>query len=263
MSDDRVPVISVVTVCLNAEAFIGEALDSVAAQDYEDYELVVMDGGSTDGTVEIIRGCEAEFSGRLRWCSEPDEGLYDAMNKGLRAARGRYIAYLGADDRLAPGALALVDMVVREHEGPDLVAGAVRVFGGASEWVEKPRSFADRRLPKRAPARHQSLFVCRDLIERVGGFDGRYRVAADYDLYLRLHEAGAREVLVPDVLSEFRLGGLSSSDAVRTARQYRDVRIAHGSSRVWEQLVMVKSAAAARLVGALRGAGAAERESGS
>ena len=97
------PLFSVVTVCLNAEQHLAEALDSVLAQSCDDYEMLVVDGGSTDGTLALVREREAAFGGRLRWMSEPDSGLYDAMNKGLHRARGRYIVYLGADDHLVAG----------------------------------------------------------------------------------------------------------------------------------------------------------------
>lgn len=253
------PLFSVITVCRNAEAHIAEALRSVAEQQHESFELVVVDGGSTDTTVDIIRGFEADFGDRIRWTTEPDSGLYDAMNKGLRAATGRYVVYLGADDRFATRALGIVERALRDYEWPEIVAGSVRVFGGATEWTERPRSYASRRMPKRAPARHQSIYVARTALEHAGGFDTRFRIAADYDLYLRLVRAGAREALVDDVLSEFRLGGVSSANIVGTAREYRDVRVAHGSSRVWQQLVLAKSVMAANVVAALRGTHRVER----
>jgi glycosyltransferase involved in cell wall biosynthesis len=257
--DTQGPLFSIITVCLNAEDHITEALRSVSLQDHGSFELLVVDGGSTDGTLEIIRGFESDFGARMRWTSEPDSGLYDAMNKGLRASRGRYVVYLGADDRLAPDALRVVERVLQEYEWPDIVAGSVRVFGGATQWVEQPRSYASRRMPKRAPVRHQSIFVSRQVLLEVGGFDTGYRVAADYELYLRLLKSGVREILIPDTLSEFGLGGISSSHALRTAREYRDVRVAHGANRVWQQLVMAKSVVAAKLVGAARGVGRADR----
>jgi glycosyltransferase involved in cell wall biosynthesis len=259
MQEPCTPLISVVIVCLNAQAFIREALDSVLGQSFDDYELIVVDGGSSDGTTDILREYETAFAGRLRWVSGPDEGLYDAMNKGLRLARGRYVVYLGADDRLASGALAGVADAVRVHDGPDIVAGATRVFGGAREWIQPPMAFASDRMPKRAPAVHQSLYVTKESLVAVQGFETGYQVAADYDLYLKLRERGAREVMIPEVLSEFRLGGVSSSDSARTAREYRDVRIAHGAGRAGQQLVMLKSRVAAFVVGLARGVDRARR----
>ncbi len=256
------PLFTIVTVCLNADAFLREALESVLAQTCRDYEYIVVDGGSTDSTVPLLTGYGGRFEGRLRWKSEPDRGLFDAMNKGLERACGRYVAFLGADDRLAPGALAAVARVVDSADPPDMVCGATLVFGDGEKWVEKPRSFAGRALPKRAPARHQSIFVSRAKLLEVGGFSLGYPIAADYHLYLRLIEAEAREVLVDEVLSEFRLGGASSKNVRRTARDYRDVRVAQGSNRAYQQAVMLKSIAASYVSRWLRwlGMGGAVRD---
>jgi len=250
---------TIAIVCLNPGPYLAEALESVAAQDFSSYELVLIDGGSTDGTLDTIRDLESRFGNRMHWSSESDEGLYDAMNKALGAACGEYVAYLGADDRLAPGALATVERVLQVTDRPEIVAGAVRVFGGARDWIERPRSFAQRRMPKRAPVRHQSMFVSRRALADAGGFDTRFRIAADYDLYLRLVESGAREVLIDDVLSEFRLGGVSSANVVKTAREYRDVRVEHGANPVWQNLVAAKSIAAAWLMNTVHGTGEAKR----
>jgi len=241
------PLFSVVTVCLNAQEHIAEALDSVLAQSCDDYELLVIDGGSTDGTLELVREHEAAFGGRLRWTSEPDSGLYDAMNKGLHRAHGRYIVYLGADDHLSPGALEAVERTIRERGAADIVCGGTRVLGPDGDWREQPSTAVMRGMAQRAPARHQSIFVRAAALRSVGGFDNRYRIAADYDAYLRLLEAGASQHLIADELSEFRLGGVSSANALDTARDYRDIRIAHGANRVVEGVVMWKAVLGVRL----------------
>jgi glycosyltransferase involved in cell wall biosynthesis len=250
VTDDagRAPLFSVITVCLNAAEHLAQAMSSVACQSYSDYEYVIVDGGSTDGTHDIIRALEPDFSGRLRWTAGPDVGLYDAMNKALALATGTYVVFLGADDRLAPGALGHVAAAVSGPQPPDMVCGAVHVFGPDGSWDELPVDHRrEGRVPKRAPARHQSIFVNRDMILAAGGFDLRYRIAADYDLYLRLLATGASQVLIPQMLSEFRLGGVSSSNALATAREYRDVRIAHGAGRWFQEAVMWKSVAAAQV----------------
>ena len=247
------PAFSIITASLNCSAHIREALDSVLIQSVEDYEFIVVDGGSTDGTLEILSGYRDRFSGRLLWTSEPDRGLYDAMNKGLARARGTWVVFLGADDRLAVDALATVTRAAATDPEAQVICGATRVFTDTDAWTEHPHSFASARLPKRAPTRHQSIFVRRHLLRELGGFDTSYRIAADYDLYLRLIEAGAREVLVPQVLSEFRLGGVSSRNARATAGQYRDVRVAHGANPAWQQMVMLKSVVASAVFSAYRG----------
>jgi len=239
------PIFSIVTVCLDAEAHITSALDSVLGQTFDDYEYVIADGGSTDGTLDILRAYEPRFGGRMKWLSEPDEGLYDAMNRALGRVRGGYVGFLGADDRLLPGALEVVARVVGAVPRPDIVGGGTRVVGEDGSWDEAPVREDRRGLPVRIPASHQSTFVRREALEAVGGFDLRFGIAADYDLYLSLIEGGRSETLVGDVLSEFRLGGVSSRSALATAREYRDVRVSHGADRLVEELVMLKSAAAA------------------
>jgi len=238
------PLFTVAMVTRDAEAHVAEALDSVLAQSCDDYEFVVVDGGSTDSTVSTLTEREPAFAGRLRWVSEPDDGLYDAMNKAVRMARGRFIVFLGADDRLMPDALGTVASEIERHPDVAIWAGGVSVVSERGRFAEAPRRVVRRGMIQRAPARHQSLVCRRDAITAAGGFDTRYRVAADYDLYLKMAEAGATERLVSATLSEFRLGGVSTRNALTTAREYRDVRIAHGAGRVVEQVVMYKSVAA-------------------
>lgn len=248
MSDH--PLFSIVTVCLDAETHIAAAVLSVLGQTCEDYEYVVIDGGSTDGTLGVIAGLAPRFCGRLRLISEPDEGLYDAMNKGLASARGEYVEFLGADDRLRPGALEAVARAVQADPRPDIVCGATHVFGLSGAWDQPPRRVVRRGMPARVPASHQATFVRREAMLATGGFDARHPIAADYDLYLRLIEAGRTELLIEDVIAEFGLGGVSSRSPWATARAYRDVRVAHGADPVVEGFVMLKSAAAAAMFAA-------------
>lgn len=238
------PLISIVIVCLDAGGTIAEAIGSVLSQSFEDFELVVVDGGSVDGTLGIVGEHESRSGGRMRWVSETDEGLFDAMNKALAIATGEYVEFLGADDRLRPAALQAVARTL-DASSPDIVCGACHVFGQRAEWDEPASRKIRRGLPQRAPARHQSIFVRRETLLGVGGFDRRFRIAADYELYLRLVDAGSTEVLIADTLSDFRLGGVSSTDAWATARDYRDVRVSHGANPLVEQLMMVRSAMAA------------------
>lgn len=242
MTMSATPLISVVTVCLNARDHIAEALDSMLDQSFESFEIVVVDGGSADGTMDVVRERELASGGRLRWVSEPDEGLYDAMNKGLAMARGEFIEYLGADDRLAPGALEAVAVAVGSDATVQIVSGSAHIIGPHGGWDEPASELIRRGMPQRAPARHQSIFVRTETLRSVGGFDTRYRIAADYDAYLKLYLAGARQVRIADMLSEYRLGGASSRDALATARDYRDIRIAHGANPVIEGVVMYKAA---------------------
>ncbi|MDP2232079.1 MAG: glycosyltransferase family 2 protein [Actinomycetota bacterium] len=232
---------TVAIVCLNAQQHIIEALESVAAQSAADFELLVIDGGSTDRTLELVESFWDRIPDRTRVVSEPDDGIYDAMNKALALADGEYIVYLGADDRLMPEALSVVGAVLRTAAPVDIVCGGCRVIGKGGGWTEPAELLVRRGLPRSAPARHQSIFVRTAVLRDAGGFDTNFRIAADYDLYLKLKEAGASEKLVAPVLSEFSLGGTSSRSAIATAREYRDIRIAHGANAFIERLMLYKS----------------------
>jgi glycosyltransferase involved in cell wall biosynthesis len=203
--------ISVVTVCRNAAATIGETLSSFFDQTYPDKHLIVVDGASTDHTVSIARGFACDH---LTVISEPDRGLYDAMNKGLGAFGGEAIGFLNADDRyhdrdaLAAVADALADADIcfgdLDYVDPSERRRIVRRWR-ATPW----RRGAFRRgwMPP-----HPTFYCRRAVVDRVGLFDLSYRLAADYDYMLRALVLGDFSVAqVPKVLVDMSDGGLSSA----------------------------------------------------
>jgi glycosyltransferase involved in cell wall biosynthesis len=242
---------SIVTVCMNAEETIERCVRSVVSQltgaadsDF-DFEYLVIDGGSRDETVRNVRSCGRGIGERLRVVSEPDDGIYDAMNKALKMARGDYIAYVNADDWLEDGALATVASAVdaageRPEAAPDVIAGAMCVHGldGSSRLLTPEPEQVTRRYPSHMPAGHQAMFVRTQMLLSANGFDTRFRIAADYDLALRLIRAGATWTFVPNTLVNFCVGG-ASYPILPTAREYRRVRLANGfpALRAWALFV--------------------------
>jgi glycosyltransferase involved in cell wall biosynthesis len=203
--------ISVVTVCRNAAATIGEALDSFFRQSHPDKELLVVDGASTDGTLGVVRSFARDG---LTVISEPDRGLYDAMNKGLRRFGGEAVGFLNADDRFHDeGALAAVAAALESadicYADLDFVDAARR-----AQVVRRWRSTPWRKGGFRRgwmPA-HPTFYCRRRVVDEVGGFDLRYRLAADYDFMLRALElADFDAVHVPRVLVDMGAGGRSSA----------------------------------------------------
>lgn len=202
--------ISVVTVCRNAAGTIGEALESFFRQSHADKELLVVDGASTDGTLDIVRSFARDG---LKVISEPDHGPYDAMNKGLQAFDGEAVGFLNADDRFhdadslaaVAGALERADVCYADL---DIMDG-----GDRAQVVRRWRSTPWRKGGFRRgwmPA-HPTFYCRRRVADQVGGFDLRYRIAADYDFMLRALElADFAAVQVPRVLVDMRAGGLSS-----------------------------------------------------
>lgn len=209
------PVLTIITPCLNSAGTLAAALTSVRDANLGDQvEHVVVDGGSTDGTLDILASAEG-----VRWVSEPDRGLSDAMNKGLRIADGQVIGWLNADDYYLPGALRRVVDTLEDH--PDMVwltAPCVVVDEAGNEI----RSLVTR-YKRMLLARHSvralivqnyiaapATFFRRDAVLAAGGFDERFRYSMDYDLWLRLARR-AHPVILDEPVTAFRMaeGSLS------------------------------------------------------
>jgi len=203
--------ITVVTVCRNAAATIGETLSSFFSQTHPEKQLIVIDGASTDETVSIARRYACS---QLTVISEPDRGLYDAMNKGLNAFSGEAIGFLNADDRFHnPEALADIAIALNDA---DLCYGDLdfvdpqRRGRVVRQWRATPWRKGAFRAGWMPP--HPTFYCRREVVERVGAFDLRYRLAADYDFMLRALELGdCRAAQISKVLVDMGAGGLSSA----------------------------------------------------
>lgn len=182
------PLITIITPCLNMVGFIEETLKSVAAQQYERVEHIVLDGGSTDGTLSVLERFARQYPHRLRYISQPDKGTADALERGLRMAKGEIFGYLNADDIYAPGTLQAIADGFGAHPSADVV------FGDA-DWIDEsgnaigryPVQDFDRGLLARGCIFCQpATFVRTALLKKAGGFNTRFESAFDYELWLRL-----------------------------------------------------------------------------
>jgi glycosyltransferase len=215
--------ISIITVAYNSAATILDTLQSVAAQTHPDIEHIVIDGGSRDNTVALVRSQGAQVS---RLVSERDEGIYDAMNKGLRLATGEFVGFLNADDMLAApdvvaaiahAAAAEVDAVCGDlvYVNKDRPAEVVR-YWRCGEFT--PSSLRYGWMPP-----HPTLYVRRSRLAEQGLFDVRLRIAADYDFILRyLGRPGIRLAYVPKLLVKMRTGGVSNRSLVALIKKSRE-----------------------------------------
>ncbi len=217
--------ISIVTVAYNAAHTIGDTLASVAAQTHPDIEHIVVDGASTDGTLAVV----ARQGGHVaRLISEPDKGIYDAMNKGLRVATGDVIGLLNADDVYADdGVLARVASTMT-HERLDALFGDAEFVH--PERPDRPlrRYRSDRFRPDRIawgwmPA-HPTLFLRRQVYERFGLFRSDYRIAGDFELVARVFHGGTLKYRhLPEVMVRMRTGGISTGGWRSTLLLNREV----------------------------------------
>lgn len=212
------PAVTVVTAVLNGAATIGRTLESVAAQDAPGIEHLVIDGGSTDGTLERV----ARSAHGVRVVSRPDHGIYDAFNRGVGLACGEWVAFLNSDDawvdeRVVADVLGVaasrpeVDVIHGDVDLVDAQGAVVRTL----RFVPRPGPDPYRDMAVTLPVFQPASFVRRALLERLGGFDARYRIVGDYDLFLRAWRAGARFAHLPRVLTRMRNDGLSERRPVR------------------------------------------------
>ena len=199
---------TVVTVCLNMVDTIGDTVASVRAQSHQDIEHLIVDGGSTDGSLERLRSLK-DWGDDL--ISEPDDGLYDAMNKGLARATGDFIGFLNSDDYFIDrDAIARFAKAARRDQA-DVVCGDMRVVGQYSNRVYSGKAPWQwmMRLGHQPP--HPAFYARTQKLRDLGGFNNDFRIAGDFDLILRLLTSGAKLSHVPGIIAEARVGGLSTS----------------------------------------------------
>jgi glycosyltransferase involved in cell wall biosynthesis len=174
------PLVSIVTPCFNAAKFIGETVESVLAQDYPRIEYIVMDGGSTDGTVDVLK----RYGQRVRWISEPDRGAADAINRGFGISGGEIFTYLNADDVYLPGA---VSTAVRCFEGDAVYGGAWWIDEAGERLAPYPvRDFDPGLLARQCFICQPASFIRREAFENVGGMDPELSLTFDYEFWMRL-----------------------------------------------------------------------------
>ncbi|KQP03050.1 glycosyltransferase family 2 protein [Pseudorhodoferax sp. Leaf265] len=203
---------TVITVSFNSAATLARTLASVATQSYPYVEHIVVDGGSTDGTVDLVHQHGAHLA---HFISEPDRGIYDAMNKGLRIASGDVIAFLNADDRYANGQVLERVAALMEREGLDALLGDVAFFHAQAPDRLVRRYDSGRFRPERLgwgwmPA-HPASFFRRSVFVQTGEFRTDYRIAGDYEWIARAFQRSPlRYRHVPEVLVHMQTGGIST-----------------------------------------------------
>jgi glycosyltransferase involved in cell wall biosynthesis len=234
---ERLPRISVVTPSYNHARFLERTVRSVLDQGYPDLELIVVDGGSTDGTVDILK----RYGDRLRWVSERDEGQADAINKGMGMASGEVLAFLNSDDCYEPGALLTVGRHFAEHPETLWLTGFCRIIDEEDREFRKPitawknfllRRYGYRMLLVTNPVSQPATFWRRRAMDEAGPFDRRQQFVMDYDFWLRVGRIRPPAVL-ERYLAAFRVHASSktSSSFLRSFRHELDVAKKYSSSR--------------------------------
>lgn len=194
------PLVSVITVVYNARKTLEATIRSVLEQDKNLVEYWIIDGGSTDGSIELIRQYEDQLAG---WISEPDKGIYDAMNKGIDRAKGKWLYFLGGDDTLRAGIIKQVQPYLAENN--KLVYGNILFDNG-----HLYRSFFGPRTLLQNTVHHQSAFYHKSLFMQYR-YDPTLTIVSEYDIHLRLYTEKAAMLNIPETIADCATGGASSA----------------------------------------------------
>lgn len=215
--------LSIITVTLNSARHLEDTIKSVLSQNYKHFEYIIIDGGSTDGTLDIIRKYEQQLA---YWVSEPDRGMYDAMNKGIARATGDIVGIINSDDYYFPGAFSKVtDAFIDESLDQyifwgDIIQGDELVLGWRP-WNLKRGAFAP----------HPSMFCPKKIYDRIGTYSLDYKVLGDYDfMYRAIHKYGVKPLYLHEPIAFFRLGGLASQNILTALKDELKVKLKYDQS---------------------------------
>lgn len=211
------PLFSIITICYNSAKTIERTIKSVLAQTFTDYEYLIVDGASKDNTLEIVDKYRNVFGDKLRVSSEPDKGIYDAMNKGIKAAKGEIIGIVNSDDWLEADALQIIYDAYRENACSLMSVycasmnfhyedGSVQVLKADVEKLKK-----QAKVYRMGGIRHPATFVPKKVYDKYGLFDDNMRISADTDLILRLYFNKVKFCTLSKVVTNMSGGGISTT----------------------------------------------------
>ena len=202
------PTLSIITVCRNEAACIRKTAESVAGQSCQDFEWIVQDGGSTDGTLDIL----GEYRTRMaRFRSGPDDGIYDAMNMAAALATGSYLLFLNGGDALADSQVVGDMLSYGSPEGNDILVGdCLCLWRDGRPPRRKSHAWLDMHSLYRWAINHQSAFIGRDVFARFGPYDTSFRIAGDRDFFVRAMLGGAVFRSIPRLVAEYDMEGMSA-----------------------------------------------------
>ena len=216
------PLLTVVTVVYNGALHIEKAVQSVLSQDYLNIEYIIIDGCSSDGTIDIIQSYENKID---YWMSAPDQGIYDAMNKGIMLSRGELIGFLNSDDYYEPGAIRAV---IEDYKNKCCRG----IYYGNSFVIQadlriRYLSIGNASLWRGLGFKHQAMFVHRDIHKQFGLYNLAYRIAADYDFVLSAVSKGVKLIHIDKTIVNYSNTGTSGINRIKTLNEIRIIGKRH------------------------------------
>lgn len=226
------PLVSIITVCYNAEKHLEECMNSVLAQSYPNFEYILVDGNSKDTTLQIIQQL-AQQHPKISYVSEPDKGIYDAMNKGMRMANGGIIACVNADDYLAHTNVITNAVSLIHTTNADVVhANIVQQIEIGTVRFQKKQTSNFTNIRQNMQLVQGTSFWTKQAVQQIGWFNLVYKIVADYDYVLRGVALNLKFVMSNDVWLIFRIGGISTTTC-RSSNENRQLALAHNTGMYW------------------------------
>ena len=228
--------ISIITVTKNSERFLEENINSLSAQTYKNFEHIIIDGVSTDNTINIIKKNSDKI---YKWVSEPDEGLYDAMNKGIKLSTGNIIGILNSDDFYHPRALEIVNRYFSKDKNLDFLFGTVQKHKLMHGYFPKKIKWTFGFYTTHSVG----FFIKKSSHLEVGLYDTQYKFSSDYDLFYRMivkKKMNGISTKKDEILGKFRQGGLSSRiKYLDFLRENNKIRINNGQNILFVYLIFI------------------------
>ncbi len=208
--------ISIITVVYNGEKYLEETIQSVVNQSYNNIEYIIIDGGSTDGTLDIIKKYENNID---YWISEIDKGIYDAINKGISVAKGEYIGVIGADDIYYKDALKHIADYIEKNKNTDLIYGNISYIDENGSIIKSKRSSLPKDklfMIKGMSIPHIASFVKKSIYEKYGKYDVSMKCASDYQYFLNLYLENISIKYLDVYISKFRNTGVTNNNIIQS-----------------------------------------------
>lgn len=202
------PLISIITVCYNSEKTIKDTIESVLNQTYTNIEYILVDGASEDCTVDVIKSYEVKFRKKgisYKWVSDPDRGIYDAMNKGIDMANGELVGIINSDDWYEIDAVEIMTNEYKKNMKIDVFHGLVRIIKDNGKKFIKGENLEFGR------GEHPAVFITKKAYEKFGKYSLNYKIASDQDLLMKIKFEGGKAKFIERVISNFRWGGVSNT----------------------------------------------------
>jgi glycosyltransferase involved in cell wall biosynthesis len=219
-SGSLTPLVSILTVVYNGETYVEQTIKSVLDQTYKNIEYIIIDGGSVDNTIDIIKKYDEQID---YWISEPDKGISDAFNKGIRLAKGDIVGIINADDWYEKDTVETIVHEFQRDPNIDIVCGLLKF------WAHNTQDYIftsdPSLLDKTMTINHPTVFVKRQLYHMYGLFNLEYKYAMDYDLMLRFKIKGAHFKSIEKILANMRLEGISDTAYIKSFNEVRKIKM--------------------------------------